>query len=106
MNLKFLGYSSIAFGVFMVRCEIFFWNPTITWGQTIKFSGDEQLCECTFSFDKKPTETKPRKLIVVKFTKSKVSQQKEQTTNEVCNNISKHKQGNWTPNTGLSNTSD
>ncbi len=30
----------------------------------------------------------------MKFTKSKVSQQKAQPRNEVCNNTSKHKQGN------------
>lgn len=60
-----------------------------------------------FLFIKKLQKQKwPRKLVIMKFTKSKVFQQKAQTRNEVCKNNSKHKQGNWTPNTDLSNTSD
>lgn len=47
MNLELLGYFSIAFGVFVVRCEIFLLESSNYLGQIVKFSSDEQWFECT-----------------------------------------------------------
>ncbi len=47
MNLELLGYPSIAFEVFMMRCEILLSKSGNYLGQTLEFLGDEQSLECT-----------------------------------------------------------
>jgi hypothetical protein len=42
MKLELLGYFSIAFGVFVARCEILLLESSNYLGQIVKFSSDEQ----------------------------------------------------------------
>jgi hypothetical protein len=47
MNLELLGYSSIGFEVFIMRCEIILSKSSNNLGQTLEFLCDEQSLECT-----------------------------------------------------------
>jgi len=44
--IEFMGYSSVAFGVFMARCEILLLESSNYLGNILKFSGHEPSFEC------------------------------------------------------------